>query len=182
MPLLEVVDRLRGVLVDKVRGDLGQSLVHRGVGRDQDAAAGFGELEVQAPAVGRVGDAHHEIACDEAVDDGGDARRADGQAVGEPRRRRGAAGEQREHPVLRHRQVDGREAVLEVLGQTGDRPPRPPGRPGGAVVGGDGVPCTALAALRGTHISSTIWLGYRTSWRMRQHAFWTAQASALNRD
>ncbi len=61
---------------------------------------------------------------DQAVDHRGHRRRAHRELAGQHRRRGRAVGEQREHPVLREREVERRERHLHLLRQPGHGPRR----------------------------------------------------------
>ena len=98
-------------------GDTAEAGVDGHVGLGQDPVALGGQHVIDPTPV-----ALHRAALDEAlrhqaVDDGGDGRWADGQALGQVGGGGRALVEQPEDPVLGERQVDRAEADLDLLGQ-----------------------------------------------------------------
>jgi len=92
----------------------------RALGRAEELAPVRGELQRETAPVAGVGFSCDEPARDQAVDDGRHARRAHREAVRERGRRAGAVTQEREHAVLRQREVEWVERGLDVARQAGE--------------------------------------------------------------
>jgi hypothetical protein len=97
--------------------------LHRLVGGGQHVPPPVGEDVADPPPVVPVGAPLDPAALDEAVDDGGDVRPADGEVVGQGGAGRRPAVEQRQDPVLRQGQPELAERALGHPCQSGCHPP-----------------------------------------------------------
>ena len=122
VPVLEGFDSGVAFVAAEVRRDLAEASGDRCVGLEEELRAGRRERERESAAVVGVRGPADEVASNEPVDNGRDARRTDGQPFGESICASRSLGEKREGPVLLQRQPDRRKPVLDLPRQPRDRP------------------------------------------------------------
>lgn len=103
-------------------GEGTEPVAQRGVGPFEGAPARCGQFVANATAVVRVGRALDELTGDEAVDQRGHGRGADGQVIGEAGGQLGPAGQKHQQAILRKRQLDRAQRNVETLAQASSRP------------------------------------------------------------
>jgi predicted NAD/FAD-binding protein len=106
----------------EVGGDLVQAPVDLGVGLRQETPAVGRQLDPDPAAIGRVVVAASETSGDEPVDHTRHAGAADGQLLGQHRRRLRAAAEDAEDPVLGQREIHRGKSELDLPGEPRHHP------------------------------------------------------------